>query len=87
MPPRGILAYDKLLATAEARLSRLLILVDKLGELKVTQSTYKKLERARGRVRDTERRIQELTQLRRNAIAVIDQFADVEPRGRRGVND
>jgi hypothetical protein len=75
--PKGILAYDKLLATAEARLSRILILVNKLGELKVTPSTYKKLERARGRVRDTERRIQELTELRREAIVVIEETAPV----------
>jgi hypothetical protein len=75
--PKGILAYDNLLATAEARLSRILILVDNLGELKATPSTDRKLERARGRVRDMERYIQELTRLRRDAIAVLDETVSV----------
>ena len=67
-----ILVYDKLLSTAEARLSRLLMHVDTLGQLERTQFIRSKLEHARIRIQATEQHIQELTILRRDALQNLE---------------
>ena len=67
-----ILTYDKLLSTAEARLSRLLMHVATLGQLERTQFIRSKLEHARIRIRATEQHIEELTILRHSALQNLE---------------